>query len=176
MPATGSCRRLRRRGLSTVGSQALGCSRMCWCRSMQIINRSTVSLRSMLVKASTSTARRLQDGSAQPAICSRRWSMRFAITSYRRPSSMPTTGVPTDSSLSVGWRHAGAGARSRQRENQDGKTLDLCPRRPSIGRHNRACRLVRLLARPQGREPAPAPEALQGCAPGRRLRRLPTSL
>jgi len=79
MPATGSCRRLRRRGLSTVGSQALGCSRMCWCRSMQIINRSTVSLRSMLVKASTSTARRLQDGSAQPAICSRPWSMRFAI-------------------------------------------------------------------------------------------------
>src|SRR5271163_4524850 len=36
--------------------------------------------------------------------------------------------------------------------------------------------MVRLLARSQGREPAPTPQALQGCASGRRLLRLPSPL
>ena len=143
MPATGSCRHRHHRGRSIVGSRDRVCSHMYWYRSMPIINRSTGSRRFTLAKASTWIVRHLLDwvGATSELLSPVVEAVRDHVMSA---SKLHADDTP-DPVLAPG-----------NGQDQYRTALDLCPRRPAIGRYDRTRRLVRRLPGPQGREP-------QGC-------------
>ena len=110
--ASASCRRQRRRGRSSAAWPAPGCSRTCWWRNTPITCRCIGRRRSTRARASSWSARRWPTGSAG---CFR----------LLEPLVEALGALRAGGGEAARRRHAGAGARSGARQDQDRAAVDL---------------------------------------------------